>query len=98
MECGRRLFRHAKMFERTDGLIARFAEPARDGSCDQAQKESSKLVSRREYARELLGTGTRLSSYRADLDELRAARSVAVGHRRRFDPSLEAARAGVSRF
>src|ERR1039458_2506288 len=85
------------MFELSAGTLASFIGSARAGSRHQTQNQSSKLVSRRESARVVLGTGTRLSSHRAHYDELRLARSLAARAGRRIGKPLETARTKLSR-
>src|SRR6266516_4235429 len=65
---------------------------ARDGNCRKTKGESPELVPGRESAGILLGSGSRLSSHRADLDELRVARSVAAGVGGRIGESLSSPR------
>src|ERR1041385_2315840 len=67
------------MSELSARSLARVAESARDGGRDEAEEKSQELVSRREPARVVLGTGARVSSHRTHLDELRAARGAAFG-------------------
>src|ERR1017187_10847873 len=85
------------MFELSARTRADFIESTRAGSRHQTQNQSSKLVSRRESALVLLGTGTGLPSHRADHDELRFARSLAARAGRRIGKPLEAARTKLSR-
>src|SRR5947207_5468903 len=63
-----------------------------DGNCRKTKGESPELVPGRESAGLLLGSGSRVSSHRADLDELRAARSLAAGVGGRIGESLAAPR------
>src|SRR5204863_101527 len=62
-----------------------------DGSGDEAEEESAKLVFRCELAGVVLGARAGLSSHRADHDELRAARGAAVGLAGRAGKSLASA-------
>src|ERR1017187_7381038 len=71
------------MFELSARTLAGFIESARNGSRHQTQNQNSKLVSRRESALVVLGTGTGLPSHRAHHDELRFARSLAAPAGRR---------------
>src|SRR5689334_18626351 len=92
MASRRRVQRHAEMSELPARLGAGLAQSARDGRRDEAENESAELVSRRESAGELLGTGTRLPSHRTDLDELRAARGIAISVGRRIGEAFPPAR------
>src|SRR5439155_22651700 len=65
---------------------------ARDGNCRKTKGESPELVPRRQAAGLLLGSGSRVSSHRADLDVLRAARSLAAGAGAWIGESLAAPR------
>src|SRR4029078_7161693 len=73
------------------GTVASFFKSPRNGGCHKAEEEGPKLVSRRESACFLLGAGTCLSPHRPALDELRPARSAAVGFTRGPGEPLETA-------
>src|SRR5262245_55408520 len=80
------------MFELSAGAFAGLAESARARGGHETQEPRAKLVSRREHAGQLLGTGTCLSSHGAHLDELRVARGAPVGACGRLGESLAAPR------
>ena len=69
----RLLQRHAKMFGLPAGAVAGDFQRARRRSDSPAQDQGAELVSRSVDDRKILGQRARLSSHRADLDELRAA-------------------------
>src|SRR5437667_10608145 len=94
---GRRLQRHAEMFELPARTGPGVTQPARARSRHEAQEQSPKLVSGRESAGRLLGSGPRLSSYRAHLNELLTARGAPAGLERRSGESLAPPRTESSR-
>src|SRR5437867_3371249 len=93
----RRLQRHAEMLELPAGIVAGLVQFARAGSSPEAPEQSAKLVSGCKSAGELLGAGAGLSSHCPDLDELRAARSVAPGAGGRAGKPLASASGKSSR-
>src|SRR5208282_1493686 len=85
------------MFELPARAGAGFAKSARDGHGAEKEDESPELVFGCQTARVLLGQRTGVSSYRTHIDELRAARSIAGGARRRLGEPLAPPRAGTPR-
>src|SRR5829696_1969112 len=77
------------MFELPAGVVARFLEWAGDGGGYETEDQSSELVSGRKPVGVLLGAGAGVSSHRADLNELRVARSLAVSIGGRAGKPLE---------
>src|SRR5262245_11169452 len=85
------------MFELSPRVVAGVTQPACDGGSHASQNPSPKRVARREPARVVLGTGTRVPSHRADLDELRVSRSAATRAGGKLGKSLASPRAKSSR-
>ena len=79
----RRLFRHAEVLGLPAGTGAGFVQRPGRREDSEAQREGAELVPRCLADRQLLGQRSRVSSHRADQHDLRAARSVAAGARRR---------------
>ena len=81
---------HAKRSRCAAGAVAGDVQRARDGSGTQAQDAVHLVVPRPLAHREVLGPRPRLSSYRADHDELRAVRSASNRGRRGARGALSA--------